>query len=80
MTCWEIFTGGKNPYSGINPADLIYQLKTGFRMEKPHNAACDETMYVQNITKPQPCIFRGGGGGGGGGGTFPPPVPTPMPC
>ena len=24
VTCWEIFSGGKAPYPGMNPKDLLY--------------------------------------------------------
>ena len=44
VTCWEIFSGGRTPYPGISPMDLPYQLMTGLRMEKPHNAACSDDM------------------------------------
>ena len=46
ITCWEIFNGGKTPYPGISPADLPHQLETGFRMDKPLNAACSDDVYV----------------------------------
>ena len=40
VTCWEVFSGGKTPYRGIHPLELCKQLETGYRMEKPRNAAC----------------------------------------
>ena len=44
VTCWEVFTGGKTPYPGVHPLELSRQLETGYRMEKPLNAACTEDM------------------------------------
>ena len=41
-----MFSGGKTPYPGIHPLELCKQLETGYRMEKPHNAACSTEMYV----------------------------------
>ena len=32
VTCWEIFSGGKVPYAGINPVDLPQMLDSGYRM------------------------------------------------
>ena len=49
VTCWEIFSGGKTPYSVIRPLDLLHQLKTGRRMEKPVNTACTNEVYVTTI-------------------------------
>ena len=46
VTCWEIFNGGKTPYPGISPIDLPHKLETGFRMDKPLNAACSDDVYV----------------------------------
>ena len=42
VTCWEVFSGGKTPYPGIHPVDLPRKLDTGYRMERPLNAACSE--------------------------------------
>ncbi len=44
VTCWEVFSGGKTPYPGIHPADLLQQLDKGVRMDKPLNAACTDEM------------------------------------
>ena len=44
VTCWEIFSGGKAPYPGINAKDLLYMLERGHRMERPSNAACTDEM------------------------------------
>ena len=40
ITCWEVFSGGKTPYPGINPVSLVRILEDGERLEKPANAAC----------------------------------------
>ena len=44
VTCWEIFNGGKSPYPGIQPMEVVGLLEKGFRMDKPPNAACTEEM------------------------------------
>lgn len=46
VTLWEIYNGGKTPYTGIQMAELSRKLEDGYRMEKPRNAACTEQMYV----------------------------------
>ena len=40
VTCWEVFSLGKNPYPGVDPFSLISYLESGNRLEKPFNAAC----------------------------------------
>ena len=44
VTCWEIFSGGKQPYGGINPLSIPMILSQGGRMEIPANIACSEEM------------------------------------
>ena len=44
VTCWEIFTGGKVPYPGINITDLPGLLVNGERLQKPVNDACSDQM------------------------------------
>ena len=44
ILCWEIFSGGKTPYPGVHPVDVPRQLDTGYRLEKPVNAACSDEM------------------------------------
>ena len=44
ITCWEIFSVGKNPYPGVNPSDLPKLLADGQRLEKPINDACHDEM------------------------------------
>ena len=39
---WEIFSGGKSPYPGINPLSLVNMLEQGERMPKPYNEACTD--------------------------------------
>ena len=41
-----MFSGGKIPYSGINPAELPRMLEDGYRMEKPSNSVCLDEMLV----------------------------------
>jgi serine/threonine protein kinase len=45
ITCWEVFSGGKTPYPGINPVSLVRILEDGERLEKPANAACPHFAY-----------------------------------
>ena len=45
VTCWELFTGGKIPYPGVDPVSLSGLLESGHRLDKPKNAACSEEMY-----------------------------------
>ena len=44
VTCWEIFSGGKTPYPGVDPLSLVQLLENGQRLDKPLNAACPHTM------------------------------------
>jgi len=47
VTVWEIFSGGKAPYPGVNPLTLMQLLEAGQRMNKPVNAACTDEMSVE---------------------------------
>ena len=47
VTVWEIFSGGKVPYPGVDPLTLIQLLEAGHRMNKPTNAACTDEMSVE---------------------------------
>ena len=49
MTCWEVFTVGKNPYAGVDPFSLMRYLERGERLDKPLNAACSEEMFTKYI-------------------------------
>ncbi|XP_066014756.1 angiopoietin-1 receptor-like [Pocillopora verrucosa] len=40
---WEIESGGLKPYAGLSTAELIENLKNGYRMEKPNG--CSDEMY-----------------------------------
>jgi len=45
VTCWELFSGGRIPYPGIDPVNLArLLLENGLKPEKPENAACSEEM------------------------------------
>ena len=39
VTCWEIYSGGKTPYAGVEPMSLVELLEAGRRLDKPKNAA-----------------------------------------
>ena len=49
VTMWEIFSGGKTPYPGIDPLTLVQSLETGKRMLKPNNTACTDEMLVSSV-------------------------------
>ena len=34
-----VYSGGMRPYVGVNPADLVWMLEEGHRMERPPNQA-----------------------------------------
>ena len=44
VTCWELFTGGRIPYPGVDPVSLPTLPENGHRLDKPNNAACSEDM------------------------------------
>ncbi len=46
VTCWEVFNGGKTPYPGVDPLCLAGLLDSGYRMERPQNAACSDEMLA----------------------------------
>jgi len=44
VTCWELFTGGRIPYPGVDPVSLPNLLENGLKLDKPRNAACNEEL------------------------------------
>ena len=44
VTMWEIFSGGKSPYPGMDPFSLMQSLEKGERLSAPNNTACTEEM------------------------------------
>ena len=44
VTCWEIFSGGKVPYGGVDVTDLSQLLANGYRLDKPNNDACSDQL------------------------------------
>ena len=44
MTCWEIFSGGKVPYGGVDVTDLSRLVAGGHRLEKPNNDAISDQL------------------------------------
>ena len=44
VTCWEIFSGGRTPYPGIDPLTLVHMLDTHQMLGKPLNAACSNEL------------------------------------
>ena len=51
VTVWEVFSGGKSPYPGVDPLSLVEILESGRRLNKPTNAACTDETYVCNYSK-----------------------------
>ena len=45
VTCWEVFSAGRIPYSGVDAMSMLKILESGTRLEKPDNAACAPEMY-----------------------------------
>ncbi|CAI8057306.1 Tyrosine-protein kinase transforming protein SEA [Geodia barretti] len=45
VTCWEIFTFGHVPYSGIRAMSILNVLKSGQRLERPINDICSDNIY-----------------------------------
>ena len=59
VTCWEVFSLGKNPYPGVDPFSLIRYLERGERLDKPLNAACSQEMLVAYaISLPNHCLHE----------------------
>ena len=46
VTVWEIFTCVRVPYAGMHAMSLLSELKSGYRLEKPGNMACNNAMLV----------------------------------
>ncbi|CAI8019402.1 Fibroblast growth factor receptor 1 [Geodia barretti] len=46
VTCWEVFTCGRIPYTGVSAMTLLSELRSGHRLERPSNVACSNEMYV----------------------------------
>ena len=44
VTCWEVFTCGRNPYPAMDPPTILRYLGAGSRLEKPKNEACSDEM------------------------------------
>ena len=44
VTVWEVFSGGRSPYPGVDPLGMVELLETGRRMNRPTNAACTDEM------------------------------------
>lgn len=46
---WEIYSYGCTPYPSLSPDELLEKLKTGYRMERPHD--CTQHIYEQFMLK-----------------------------
>ena len=47
VTCWEIFSLGRQPYPGVQNSEIATLLEHGKRLSKP--SLCDEEMYVRSL-------------------------------
>ena len=45
VTCWEVFTCGRVPYTGVPVTTLLSELHSGHRLERPTNITCSNEMY-----------------------------------
>ncbi|XP_003383610.2 PREDICTED: tyrosine-protein kinase receptor UFO-like isoform X2 [Amphimedon queenslandica] len=46
VLCWEVFSLGRTPYPGLDPAGVVDLLDTGGRLQCPHNTACSQEIYM----------------------------------
>ncbi len=44
ITLWEVFSCGQKPYPDILNKDVLQNIKNGYQMKKPSNAACNDSM------------------------------------
>ena len=44
VLCWEVFSGGRIPYPGLDPSSVIELLDNGSRLTIPSNKACSDEM------------------------------------
>ena len=49
VTMWEVFTSGRVPFAGIHLLNLLNQLLSGKRLEKPNNEACNDDLLVSHF-------------------------------
>ena len=40
ITCWEVFSGGRIPYSAVDAISILALHEKGTRLDKPANSAC----------------------------------------
>uniref|UniRef100_A0A1X7U9D3 Protein kinase domain-containing protein n=1 Tax=Amphimedon queenslandica TaxID=400682 RepID=A0A1X7U9D3_AMPQE len=45
VLCWEVFSLGRVPYPGLDPAGVVELLDTGGRLYTPNNEACSKEIY-----------------------------------
>ena len=44
VLCWEVFSAGRMPYPGLDPAGVVELLSTRGRLQYPQNGACSQEM------------------------------------
>ena len=49
ITMWEIFTGGRIPYAGVDTHEISLLLESGKRILRPTNTACTDELYVYKV-------------------------------
>ena len=55
VTCWEVFSGGNIPYSGISPMALLQLLCDEERLSKPPKMKCEykhDNCSQQGLSEP----------------------------
>ena len=57
VTCWEILTFGRIPYTGIRAMSILNLLKSGERLERPANTICSDQTYENIIVHFTVVIF-----------------------
>ena len=50
VTCWEVFTCGRVPYTGVPVMTLLSELNSGHRLDRPSNITCSNEMYHYTVT------------------------------
>ena len=44
---WEVFSGGRSPYPGVDPLGIVELLESGRRLNRPTNVACPDEMLAE---------------------------------
>ena len=58
VTCWEVFTCGRVPYTGVPAMTLLSELQSGHRLDRPTNITCSDEMYSRKLHVEKDYIYR----------------------